>query len=96
MPFVTQEHRDNPDMSIPGDICYTFYREMVIKWNKQPRWTTAHNIYKEMQFIIKQAHPQWFLGPCDNCAAYGLAWQVFFQKYVMPYEDDKCRLNGDI
>jgi hypothetical protein len=97
MPFVTQDHRDNPDMLIPGDICYTFYRDMVIRWKKQPRWTTAHNIYKEMTDILRQSHvSDLFRKDCDQCAAYKLAWQVFFQLYVMPYELEKRQQNGDI
>lgn len=97
MPFVTQDHRDNPDMQIPGDICYTFYREMVSKWKIQPRWTTAHNIYKDMSDSIQQAHiSDNFRIGCNDCAAYQLAWQVFFQKYVMPYEDLKEKENGTI
>lgn len=32
----------------------------------------------------------------DKITAYELAWQVFFARHVLPYEDLKCRENGDI
>lgn len=98
MPFVTEDHRRDPDMTVPGDICYTFYREMVRKWKNEPRWTTAHNIYKQMRTILINAHHRGILPiqECDSCTAYELAWQVFFQLYVMPYEIDKRATNGDI
>ena len=97
MPFVNTAHRLNPDMSVPGDICYTYYYEMVRKWKKEPRWTTAHGIYGEMSDIIRAAHTNDYIGRrCDQCTAYSLAWQVFFIKYVMPYEDLKEKENGTI
>lgn len=87
MPFITQERRDAIREGTltewqPGDYCYAAYKEMVEKWKTNPRWTTAHNIYKEVT---------------QNCSiATDLAWQVFFQLYVMPYELCKRDENGDI
>lgn len=97
MPFVTQDHRKDPDMAIPGDICYTYYHEMVRQWKNEPRWTTAHKIYKEMTDSLRHAHvSENFRDGCDQCAGCQLAWQVFFIKYVMPYEDKKEAENGTI
>lgn len=97
MPFITQQKRDlveayglDERYFFPevGDRCYFFYKEMVRQWKENPRWTTAHEIYKE---LLQKEHPGW-----DNCAAINLAWQVFFQLYVMPYELKKRKENGDI
>jgi hypothetical protein len=93
MPFITQEDRERIDKNPwtagkPGELCYVFYKEMVEKWRSNPRWTTAHEIYREMC----EDHANSF----DEGAAKELAWQVFFIKYVMPYEDEKEKLNGTI
>jgi hypothetical protein len=89
MPFVTQEHREHIDFTFPGDRCYFYYKDLVGAWKEEPRWTTAHNLYK---FVIEQRLKD---GP-DDRAARDLAWQVFFQLYVMPYELEKRAANGDI
>lgn len=89
MPFVTQEHRDKPDMSIPGDRCFVYYKQMVSMWKAEPRWTTADTIWKNMA-EYKTVMPE------DHYRAMELAWQVFFIKYVMPYEDKKEAENGTI
>ena len=93
MPFVTPERRkylDNDGEPIePGDICYNFYKPMVEAWKAKPRWTTAHNIHKGMKI-----ESQWL--DDDDRTAFELAWEVFFQLYVMPYEISKRNENGDI
>lgn len=73
----------------PGDRCYYYYKKMVDRWKEDPRWTTAHEIYEELQYAP-------LLENCDDEAAQELAWQVFFQLYVMPYELQKKAENGDI
>lgn len=93
MPFVTQPHRESPDPSIPGDLCYQYYKLMVDLWKASPRWTTAHNIYLNMR--LETNVPPLSM-EYEKKAAYELAWQVFFQKYVMPYEDKKEAENGTI
>lgn len=90
MPFVTPEHRANPDPLIPGDLCYRHYKRMVDRWNRERRWTTAHNIYLDL-IKAKRDTP---VG--DDIAAHDLAWQVFFILKVMPYEEEKIEENGDI
>ena len=94
MPFIKRYRRDEIadellDEFQPGDLCYIHYKKMVDQWKANPRWTTAHEIYKDLIF-----------GPVpeglDNEAAKELAWQVFFQLHVMPYEENKRKLNGDI
>ena len=93
MPFIKKERREILDAGKqllnpkPGDYCYVAYKKMVDRWNDEPRWTTAHNIYQEM------LHPRNEYG-CDTATA--LAWQVFFQLHVMPYELEARARNGDI
>lgn len=94
MPFITQERRniidagDDPENIELGDICYMYYKPLVDRWRESPRWATAHWLYKNI-----------VLSPplnLEHQAARDLAWQVFFQLYVMPYELKKREENGDI
>lgn len=87
MPFVTAEHRLKPDLNIAGDRCFVFYQEMMAQWNKEPRWTTADEIYA----FVQDQH----INPAMQRAK-ELAWQVFFNLVVMPYEVEKREANGDI
>lgn len=84
----------------PGDRCYVHYKRMVDRWRIHPRWTTAHEIYTE---LLQAERPKYPCGPresgdgdWDDFASMFLAWQVFFLKYVMPYEDLKEKENGEI
>ena len=97
MPFITKERRENiaqyglgwlKDVA-PGDRCYVFYKSMVDRWKAHPSWTTAHQMFNEI--LLKNEH----LGN-DDFTAKHLAWQVFFIKYVMPYENQKEIENGAI
>ena len=96
MPFIKPERRKQiADLELrgelePGDLCYIFYLPMVEQWKKQPSWTTAHNIYKN--FVSEFD----FLPSEDERIAARLAWEVFFQLHVMPYELKKREENGDI
>lgn len=101
MPFIPHNERveiaESKSASTPGQHCYVAYKEMVKAWNKEPRWTTAHLIYKDVLNAKKaDAAANEFAGVSDGLIALDLAWQVFFQKYVMPYEDQKERENGTI
>lgn len=87
MPFVNTEHRLNPDRSIPGDRCYLHYRWMMNEWKKEPRWTTADRIYDSVMRDETSLEEQ---------RAKELAWQVFFNLHVMPYELQKIKEHGDI
>ncbi len=94
MPFISQERRfliasGDPAQTV-GDRCYIHYKEMVRQWRETPRWTTAHNLYKQMRMELP------VLGDCEEAIAYDLAWQVFFIKYVWPYEQKMIEKNGDI
>jgi hypothetical protein len=103
MPFINEESRAKyPDTDgweknlakaategVVGDRCFVCYREMIHAWNKSPRWTTAHLIYRNM------LDEQPYLGIDDRTASQ-LAWQVFFTLYVMPYEWTKREANGEV
>jgi hypothetical protein len=77
---------------VVGDKCFVKYREMMQEWNKSRRWTTAHNIYKRMKQRLLCIEN----GDEDEALAYDLAWQVFFVKEVLKYEDEKEAENGPI
>lgn len=85
MPFVAPEHRlPEHEPCCVGDRCYWYYLDLITAWNKERRWTTAHNEFKR-------------LFDCDDDqAARALAFFVFFAKKVMPYEDEKASQNGEI
>lgn len=110
MPFITPEDRKKMDKKYigefcyfddiekikVGDRCYYFYKDMVKKFKENKRWTTAHNIYKKMIKETKYNCIKELEYSTDTKRAYELAWQVFFQLYVMPYELEKKIENGDI
>lgn len=97
MPFITSEARRMTDQIGPqevGDRCFLHYREMLRAWRASPRWTTAHELYVDMR---RRTHGE--IGSersVDDVAAHELAWQVFFQLHVMPYELQKRTLNGEV
>jgi len=86
MPFVKQECRaEGHEACTVGDMCYQDYKRLVDAWNKDPRWTTAHNLTTA-----------WFDLASDADTAHFLAYMVWFMKKVMPYEDLKEKENGTI
>lgn len=90
MPFITKDRREAfPQDPQPGDLCYKYYKPLVDTWMASPRWTTVHNLFK-----------QYFLSHVDDSddewAARTLAWQVFFQLHIMPYELEQRAKNGGI
>lgn len=94
MPFIQQDRREpllegTLKPAVPGDICFLHYKRMVDQWRALPSWTTAHSIYK----CVKETSAD---ASSDDQLAKELAWQVFFQLYVMPYEIEKQKENGDI
>jgi hypothetical protein len=98
MPFIAQERRDlvaviEKCKLQPGDLCYIYYKGMVDQWNANPRWTTAHKIKKELMFGNLTED---FSESEDEIIAEQLAWEVFFELHVMPYELKKRAENGDI
>lgn len=99
MPFIKLKQRRKIDhnglksTTNVGDICYFYYTNYMINvWKKTPRWTTAHYIRQRM---IKETGINSKLS-LEKITAYKLAWEVFFQRFVMPYEQKKIKENGDI
>lgn len=104
MPFTRPDDRKKmddyihlnvkPTHIVPGDWCYVFYKRMVERWKADMRWTTAHTIYNEVcqsrDDVIKGNRTE------EQRTAFELAWQVFFQLHVMPYELEKRGQHGDI
>ena len=91
MPFITEEHRKDTDVNVPGDRCYLFYKEMVEDWRRQPRWATADTIMvRLLDYLDRRTVNQ------SNRAAALLAFMVFFNLEVMPYELKKREENGDV
>lgn len=86
MPFVPAEHRlPEHEPCCVGDDCYWEYFKLMGLWKKEPRWANAHNITKD-----------WFGLQSDEDTAHFLAYMVWFNKIVMPYEDLKEKENGAI
>jgi len=88
MPFIDRESRElSPDKlmfsPIAGDRCYAHYKEMMAIWRVAPRWTTVDAILAS--YI-----------PDQQKRAEFLAFMVFFNIHVMPYEEQKRKENGDI
>jgi hypothetical protein len=102
MPFITPSRRAIIDadgisgllkraLTIEvGDYCYEFYRLLMRRWHSRPCWTTAHHAYRLMKTLNRGDMND------DRVAARELAWQVFFELHVMPYERQKVKENGDI
>ena len=110
MPFTTPEKRSKVDALTEnevrdilftykayaagfdvGDKTYWFYKKMMDKWVTKRSWTTGHNIYCSVVGAFNQN-----MMDNDTKRAHELAWQVFFQLHVMPYELEKIKINGDI
>lgn len=96
MPFIPHNERvelaEGKPAETVGQRCYLHYVKMAARWNKEPRWTTAHSIYKGVLDARQAASPI----ITDDLVAQDLAWQVFFQRYVWPYEQEAIKRNGDI
>jgi len=110
MPFIAPKRRDTiakhgiKSCEEVGDICYIFYRAFVNTWKLEPRWRTAHRLYRDSicdrcncsfyGLVLKELEDKF--ETCDIEAAQSLAWQVFFAKYILKYEDEKESQNGTI
>jgi hypothetical protein len=99
LPFIKKERRDLagkgqlPDTQV-GDLCYYYYKPMADEWHKNPCWTTAHEIKKNMLHGLHLTHVGGLA--CDHCVARHLAWDVLFMRFVWPYELEKEKVNGTI
>jgi hypothetical protein len=103
MPFITPDKRELVDKDVrlaeaPGDLCYYFYKKLLNEWAKEKRWTTAHNLYKQLvlniDHLAELSDTNYTQG--DKVTALHLAWQVFFSFHVLPYEGDMREKNGEV
>jgi hypothetical protein len=83
VPFVEEEHRQHPDVTIPGDRCFVEYKRIMAAWRENPRWTTVDKIAS-------------WIWPNPWKRALMLAFMVFFAMHVLDYERLKREENGDI
>lgn len=89
MPFTSPEDQlkvaENGNKPITvGDMCREHYVPLIHAWRKSRRWTTAHNLAKNL-----------FDMPDDQTAKL-LAFFEFYIREVHPYETEKLKQNGDI
>ena len=104
MPFIKPARREQIELhglsslnSIqPGDSCYLAYTEMVKLWKANPSWTTAASIYDGVDALHVHNQEEETGPERRTRLATELAWQCFFQLYVMPYELEKRKENGNI
>lgn len=110
MPFIEPKNRDRIKLlgceacTDVGDICFVFYTHLTDAWKHEPRWRTAHRLYRDLviqpegcdyfNYVYDRLQHRFELSDC--VAACQLAWQVFFENYVMPYEKLKEEQNGTI
>lgn len=79
-----------------GDRCFIAYRDMLRRWRKSPRWTTAHEIYRDDVMAHTICESTGRPRELDEIAALHLAWQVFFVFHVLRYEEQKRIDNGEV
>lgn len=112
MPFIAPKCRDRISKDgikaceEVGDLCYVFYKHIVSIWKLEPRWRTVHRIYKDLlvdtmrnefyDHVYESIKDNKRFDNQDLITALQLAWQVFFQNFVMNYENQKRDENGDI
>ena len=109
MPFIDQTSRSlvtsNPSQAllVPGNRTYLIYQEMQRRWKAEPRWATADKVHSDFVmdvegnlFLDALYRKCPMMGWNELCNASWLAWQVFFQLVVMPYELEKRQTNGDV
>lgn len=89
MPFV-KKHLRKPLLKRtrkpekPGELCFLEYYPMMDKWKKEKRWTTIHNIYRDLFYTS------------DAQTAKFLAFLEFYIRHGHKYEKKMSRENGDI
>jgi len=104
MPFIPQKRRDalkqGGKPETVGDITYMAYKVFIERWKEERRWTTAHNILKDIEKISETIYRHVIARSPelanDVPLAVALAWQVFFAKEVIKYENEKEKENGSI
>lgn len=109
MPFIPPNQRDAIKLrgieacETVGDVCYVFYCHLMTAWNEEKRWRTAHRLYdlecdpadnEYFQLVYSKLEKKFELK--DVAKASALAYKVWFQLHVMPYEIEMINKNGNI
>lgn len=110
MPFVEPRNRDLIKIHGPsacesvGDLCYVFYCHIMTVWREEPRWRTAHRLFKDFseqpkaceyfEYVYNKLANKFELA--DVVCAAKLAYNEFYRNHVSKYEDLKRVENGDI
>lgn len=110
MPFVEPRSRDRikaigeEACESVGDLCYVFYSHIMTAWRNEPRWRTAHRMFKDFSEQPEACdYFEYVYGKVKNnfeladvvCAA-KLAWHVFYDMHVYDYEVQQMEKNGNI
>lgn len=110
MPYILDERRqpvlDDPlNATEPGDLTFLFYFWMLVKWSKNPCWTTWHTIRKiikdysldeEFHKLANYVNKSTHFKRLDITAAVEEAKDEFYRRVVTKYENGKKIANGDI
>lgn len=110
MPFVEAKSRDRiktrgvEACESVGDLCYIFYDHIMRAWRDEPRWRTAHRMFKDFSeqpevceyfnYVYDRVMQNFELA--DVVCASKLAYKVFWDRYVYDYEIQMMEKNGDI
>ncbi len=110
MPFVEPRSRDRIKLlgceasENVGDLTYVFYTHMVLAWNEEPRWRTAHRLFRQFSeepetteyfdYVYNKVMHKFELA--DVVCAAKLAYIEFYRNKVSKYEDQKQQENGTI
>jgi len=110
MPFVSPKDRDriqvegSKSCETVGDICYVFYKRIMEIWREEPRWRTAHRLYKDFdyepegngywEFVYEQVMCKF--EKIDVICASKLAYKMFWDLHVYDYEIQQLEKNGNI
>lgn len=110
MPFIEPRNRDRIKLlgcevsESVGDLCYVFYSHIMLAWREEPRWRTAHRMFKDFseqpeaceyfQCVYDKVMHKFELA--DVVCAAKLAWHVFYDRHVSEYEQKAMEKNGDI
>ena len=109
MPYVgTQRAKDLRNMFIlpekVGDLCALAFIPMVEDWLDYPSWTTWSRIRRAVydggwkQAYLDPRKDTW-IGVFDDAEVQNqieAAAEVFYDRYVSKYEDEKFKENGDV
>lgn len=76
----------------PGDRCYVHYEYMVRVFKADTSWGTVDALFRD---VVLNFNCDELEREAELSARY-LAWHVFFQLHVIPYERTKRYENGDI